>query len=105
MENKTKAEMEVAEMKPDDNEMKPDNKSPYEMLSDIGDYAVKARDAANDLAVAVAEMRRDFPWEDWYHEARWWQSVAEGFASDADCIRDRIEEIFDKFYVAGGGEG
>ena len=84
------------------------DKFPEEMLDDIREYAVKARDAAHDLVMAVCEMRRAFQFEDWYHEARWWQSVAQDFEGDADYIRDRIEEIFDEFYVedetAEGGE-
>ena len=85
--------------------MKPNNKFPEEMLDDIREYAIKARDAAHDLAMAVSEMRRAFPFEDSYHEARWWQSVAEDFSSDADYIIDRAEMLADvEDETAGGGE-
>ena len=81
------------------------DKCPEEMLDDIREYAIKARDAAHDLVMAVAEMRRAFPWADSYHEARWWQSVAQDFEGDADYIIDRSEELADaEDETAEGGE-
>ena len=74
--------------------MKPDNKFPEKMLDDIREAAVKARDAAHDLAVLICETRCKLPFV-FDHEMRWWQSAALDFNSDADSIADRAEELAD----------
>jgi hypothetical protein len=74
--------------------MKPDDKFPEEMLDAIREAAVKARDAAHDLAVLICETRCKLPFR-FDHEMRWWQSAAIDFNIDADSIADRAEELAD----------
>lgn len=83
--------------------MKPDDKFPEEMLDDIREAAVKARDAASDLAEAIRKMRNSYnrtaKIDDLrpivFNEMFWWQNAAERFADDAYEIEDCAEELTD----------
>ena len=84
--------------------MKPDDKFPEEMLEDIREAAVKARDAANDLANKICDMRKRYTYTTYADETDdlkpvaliemlWWQNIAYRFEEDAGEIADRAEEL------------
>lgn len=83
--------------------MKTDDKFPEEMLEDIREAAVKARDAANDLAYAIRNMRKHYTYTDEIdylkpvaiEEMPWWQKIADRFEADATEIEDRANELID----------
>ncbi len=81
--------------------MKPDDKFPEEMLDDIREKAVKARDAAYDLFWAIKELQSAYPTHSAHHEIAWWESVAANFSYQAITITHRAKELAD---AEEGGE-
>ena len=85
--------------------MKPDDKFPEEMLDDIRAAAVKARDAADDLSIAITEMLEAYPTYPERHEMLWWQAVVDDFKNHGYAIVSRAEEFADaEDETAEGGE-
>ena len=75
--------------------MKPDNKFPEEMLDDIREYAVKARDAAYALGWAINQMRDAYPNYPAHNEIDWWWKATMHFCEGAGSIEKRAEELAD----------
>ena len=75
--------------------MKLDDKSPEEMLDDIREAAVKARDAAYSLAYEIVQMRDAFPSHPAHNEILWWRDATMQFTDAVRRIADRAEELAD----------
>ena len=85
--------------------MKPDDKFPEEMLDDIREAAVKARDAASDLSITITEMLLAYPRHPDRHEMLWWQAVSDDFKNHGYAIAGRAEDLADaEEETAEGGE-
>ena len=75
--------------------MKPNDKSPEEMLDDIREAAVEARGAAYSLAYAIIQMRDAFPNYPAHNEIDWWRRAVLQFTEDVGRIANRAEELAD----------
>ena len=75
--------------------MKPDDKFPEEMLDDIREAAVKARDAAYSLAYAIIQMRDAFPNYPAHNEINWWRDATMQSTEAVHRIADRAEDLAD----------
>ena len=78
--------------------MKPDDKSPKEILDDIRDRASKARDEAYALAWAITQMQDTYPTYPARNEIGWWWKVTMNFCEMTGSIEKRAKEFAD----AGG---
>ena len=74
--------------------MKPDDKFPAEMLDDIRDAAVKARDALDGLDFALGELGRIYPTFRPARIAMWKTGVAD-MARKSNAIANVAEEFAD----------
>ena len=72
--------------------MKPDDKLPAEMLDDIREYAVKARDAADALYGSIKKLNNAYPTLLNYQQLGW---IALAFTAkrEASTIADETEEL------------
>ena len=75
--------------------MNPDDKFPEEILDDIREAAVKARDAAYSLAYEIVQMRDTFPSYPALNEILWWRDATMQFTDAVRRIADRAEELAD----------
>ena len=75
--------------------MKPDDKSPKEMLDDIRERASKACDAAYAFAWAITQMQDTYPNYPARNEINWWWKVTMNFCEGIRPIEKRAEELAD----------
>ena len=86
--------------------MKPDDKFPEEMLEDIREAAVKARDALDGLEFALGELGRIYPTFRPARVAMMWKAGVADMARKSNAIANVAEELADAEDEAaeGGGE-